>query len=171
MIAFRSIDGSCHPIPVQVAISQCGLCSDLADDLRTECDSERTVEIQIPVSPSGAHGLATFMLLPAPPSPLAGSAWDDGEVVRRFTSVVETVIGTDEQLTNGGISIITETMRAADFVRHERCLSFWANYVASRLAAASPADIKQWCGREGALTHDEQQSVVSMHRLLLEQKL
>jgi hypothetical protein len=169
--ALGSIDAVVD-VDLESAISQCGLFADLADDLLSEASDAGTVTVDVPTSARGISALETFIALGnGAPAPLDGSHWADGEAASRFGNIVKSLIGQTEEMGDGGVEAVLEAMCAADFVRHDACLGFWANYLAHRLSSAAPVEVKRWCGRDHALTLTEQESITAMHRLLLEQKL
>jgi len=169
MLELRSRDGTTHVTDLESAIQHCALFSDLADDLRDDAESGAVTPIEIPAPAPAVAGVAAFInLKSAMPAPL-GSAWTDGEVELRFSALVNELLGSGGAAVR--LQVIVDTMCAADFVRNERCVTFWANYIAGRLSDASPSEVKQWCGFSGPLTPCEQSAVAAMHRLLLEQKL
>jgi hypothetical protein len=171
MLALSSSCGAEFLAPLELAISQCGLFTDLADDLRSEAEDKSAVRIDVPVTSAGVKGLADFVAAPGGLEPLDSRGWADGEVAARFPNHVHSVLGPSETLASGGVDTVIEVMCAADFVRNDGCLAFWANYLASRLAQAAPAEVKTWCGADPQLSSKECASLSAMHRLLLEQKL
>jgi hypothetical protein len=161
-------------VPLATAVAQCGIFTDLGDDLREDADrsDDGTVTVDVPCRSIGVEVVVKVMMARDLLVPVSGEPlWATDEVMQLQRPFMTGLLGAEERLEDGGVDRLMEAMIAADYLRHDFCVALLANYLSSRLARATPTDVKHWCGREGPLTAAEQDDVLRMHRMLMAQRL
>lgn len=151
--------------------------AELAADITADAElsPDEAVRMEVPaVSAAALSFVAHYIGLgDARPKPLrAGDLWEPGEVASRCAPIVAKLFQDDHQELNPTtLNDIVDVLTTADFLRIDDLVAFWANYLTGRLAAATPGEVKQWCGHQGPLTGPELDVVQTVHSMMVAQRL